>query len=162
MPESGVTVEIEGLDELIKKLGNLSKLRKVHAGIRAAGMYVKGKIAKYPPSTAANLPAGPGSHWYKRGTGSFYWRIRDNAKVSYGAKSENLGKKWTSKYDRNKFEGQIGTNVSYAKFVQGPKGTQAKHMGKIGWERIDTVAKKETKRVQEYVYQAVKRAIETV
>ena len=161
MPESGVTVEFEGLDELIKKLEKLGKLDKVHAGIRAAGIYIKGLMTKYPPSTAANVPAGPGSSWYKRGTGSFYWRIGDNAKVPYGKKSEVLKSKWASKYDKNKFEVQIGTNVSYAKFVQGPKGTQSKALKKIGWRGIDVVAKKETKRVQEYVYAAVKRAIES-
>jgi hypothetical protein len=115
-------------------------------------------MTKYPPGTAANLAAGPGSHWYKRGTGSFYWRIKDNKKMSYGG-SEVLSSKWTSKYDKNRFESQIGTNVSYSKFVQGPKGTQAKALKKIGWKGIDVVAKDETKRVQEYVYQAVKRAI---
>ena len=159
MPDSGVTMEIEGMEELIKKLEELGKMSKVHAGIRAAGMYVKGLMTVYPDETAANLPAGPGSHWYKRGTGSFYWRIRDNAKVSYGKKSEVLSSKWTSKYNKSKFEAVIGTNVSYAKFVQGPKGTQSKTMKKIGWKGVDVVAKEETKRVQEYVFDAVRRAI---
>ena len=122
MPDAGVTVEIEGLDELIKKIDELGKLRKVHAGIRAGALHVKGKIAKMPSSTKANVPSGPGSHWYKRGTGSMYWRIRDNAKVSYGAKSENLSKKWTTKYNKAKFEAKVGNNASYAIFVQGPKG----------------------------------------
>lgn len=159
MPESGITIEVEGMDELIKKLEKLGQLDKVRAGLRAAGVYLKGLMTKYPPATEANIPAGPGSHWYKRGTGSFYWRIRDNAKVSYGKKSEVLSSKWASKYDKNKFEVQIGTNVSYAKFVQGPKGSQAKALKKIGWKGIDVVAKDETKRVQEYVYEAVRRAI---
>ena len=156
MPESGVTVEIEGLDELIKKLDNLSQLRKVHAGIRAAGMHVKGKIATYPPATIANLPSNPRGQWYQRGWGTRY-------KGGGGRQtSEQLGKKWTSKYDKNKFEAQVGTNVSYARFVQGPKGTQAKALKKIGWTGIDKVAKEETKRVGEYVFEAVKRAIESV
>ena len=161
MPESGVTVDIEGLDELIKKLEKLGRLDKIHPGMIAAGRYLKGLMTVYPAETAANVPAGPGSRWYQRGKGSFYWRIRDNAHKSYGKKSEVLSSKWASKYDKNRFEAQIGTNVSYAKFVQGPKGTQAKALKKIGWKGIDVVADKETKRVQEYVYLAVKRAIES-
>ena len=151
MPDTGATIEIQGMDELIKKLDDLKKMSKVHAGIRAAGMYIKGKIAIYPPATAANQP-GSGS-WYQRGWGTRY--------AGGGGKqtSEQLGKKWTSKYNKGKFEAVIGTNVSYAKFVQGPKGTQAKAMAKIGWTSIDTVAKEETKRVQEYVFEAVRRAI---
>ena len=160
MPESGVTVEIEGLDALIKKLDNLGQLRQVHAGIRSAGVYIKGLMTKYPPSTAANRPAGPGSRWYKRGTGSFYWRIRDNAKVSYGKKSEVLSSKWFSKYNQSKYESRIGTNVSYAKYVQGPRGLQAKALKKIGWKGIDVVAKEEKKKVAKYVFDAVKRAID--
>ena len=160
MPDAGVTVEIEGLDELIKKLDDLGQLRKVHAGIRAAAIHVKGKIAKYPSKTGANRPSGPGSHWYQRGKGSMYWRIRDNKKVSYGAESENLSKKWTTKYNQQRWEGKVGNNASYAIFVQGPKdGGQARHMAGIGWKAVDTVAEKETKRVQEYVYDAVRRAI---
>jgi hypothetical protein len=151
MPDSGVTMEIKGMEELIKKLEKLGKMSKVHAGLRAAGMYVKGKIAIYPPATAANQP-GSGS-WYQRG-----WGIRY---AGGGGKqtSEQLGKKWTSKYDKAKFEVIIGNNASYARFVQGPKGTQSKAMKKIGWTSIDTIAKEETKRVQEYVFEAVRRAI---
>jgi phage gpG-like protein len=163
MPD-GATIEIKGLDELVKKLDDLSKLKAVHAGIKAAAVHVKGKIAKYPPKTAANRPSGPGSHWYERGKGSMYWRIRDNAKVSYGKKSEDLASGWAIKYNKSKFEAVVGNNVSYAVFVQGPKKgpkgkRQSKHMARIGWKSVDTVSKEETKRVQEYVFDAVMRAI---
>ena len=158
MPE-GVEVKIEGMDELIKKLDDLGKMSTIHAGMKAAANILKGLMIVYPAHTAANMPAGPGSHWYKRGTGSFYWRIRDNAKVSYGKKSEVLKSKWTSKYDQYKFEAIIGNNVSYSPFVQGPKGTQAKAMAKIGWQGVDTVANKELPRIQEMLFAAVKRAI---
>ena len=80
--------------------------------------------------------------------------------VFYGKKSEVLSSKWASKYDKNKFELQIGTNVSYSKFVQGPKGTQAKALTKIGWKGIDVVATEEKKKVAKYVFDAVKRAID--
>ena len=162
MPDTGLTVEIEGLEELIKKLEKLGKMNTLHSAIQASGRLLKGLMTKYPPGTAANVPAGPGSSWYKRGTGSFYWRIRDNAQVSYGKKSEVLSSKWASKYDKGKFEVQIGTNVSYSKFVQGPKGTQSKALKKIGWKGIDVVSKEQTNRIAEDVYKAVKRAIETV
>ncbi len=117
-------------------------------------MYVKGKIAKYPPATIGNSPSNPRGQWYQRGWGVRY-------KGGGGRKtSENLGKKWTTKYNKAKFEAKVGNNASYAIFVQGPKGDgQARHMAGIGWKSIDTVAEKETKRVQEYVYEAVRRAL---
>ena len=151
MPDSGVTMEIEGMEELIKKLEELGKMSKVHAGMQGAGRYIKGLMTVYPDETAANQP-GSGS-WYQRGWGVRY--------AGGGGKqtSEQLDKKWTSKYNKSKFEAVIGNNASYARFVQGPKDTQAKAMAKIGWKSIDTVAKEETKRVQEYVFDAVRRAI---
>ncbi len=156
MPD-GATIEIKGLDEAIKKLTDVAKLRKVHAGIRAAGMYIKGKMAIYPPSTIANSPSNPSGQWYQRGWGVRY-------KGGGGRQtSEALGRKWTSKYNRAKFEGKVGNNASYAVFVQGPKKgskglRQAKHMAGIGWKSVDTVAKEEVKRVQEYVFEAVRRS----
>ena len=38
---------------------------------------------------------------------------------------------------------------------------QTRMMKKIGWKTVETVASEETKRVQEYVFEAVRRAIET-
>ena len=158
MPE-GVEVKIEGMDELIKKLDKLGKMSTVHAGMKGAGMMLKGLMTVYPPKTAANFPDGPGSSWYQRGKGSLYWRIRDNARVSYGKKSEVLSSKWTSKYSESKTEAIIGTNVSYSPFVQGPKGTQSKTMANIGWRGVDTVANEQLPRIQEELFAAVKRAI---
>jgi phage gpG-like protein len=155
MPDSSATIEIEGLDELIRKLNDLSKLRKVHAGIKAGALYVKGKIATYPPSTEANVPKNfPGGRWYQRGWGAKYYTRKG---VKGYPTSENLGKKWTIKYNQNKFEATVGNNVSYARFVQGNE--QAGFHKKRGWKTTDTVAKEETKRVQEYVFDAVRRAI---
>lgn len=153
MPDTGATIEIEGLDELIRKLDDLGKLSKVHAGLKAAALYLKGRIAIYPPATIANSPSNPSGQWYQRGWGVRY-------KGGGGRQtSEQLGQKWTTKYDSNKFEATVGNNASYARFVQGPEETQARHMKRIGWKGVDVVAKEETKRVQEYVFDAVKRAI---
>ena len=154
-----VTVEIEGLDELIKKLEKLGRLDKVHSAIKQGGVYLKGLMTKYPAETAANRPAGPGSSWYERSKGGFYWRVRDNNKVQTSS-SERLDTGWAIKYDKARYEAQIGTNVSYAKYVEGPKGTQAKALKRIGWKGIDVVSKEETPRIQEMVYQAIKRAVE--
>ena len=164
MPESGVTVEIEGLDELIKKLDNLSQLRKVHAGIRAAGMHVKGKIATYPPQKHIPISAVGGFKTDKSRRWFFWALSKGKIDVPYrrgvSPGSEDLANKWTSKYDKNRFEGTIGNNASYARLVMG--GKQTKMMKMIGWKTVEKVAKEETKRVGEYVFEAVKRAIETV
>ena len=154
MPEAQVT--IEGLDELVKKLEDIRQLKKVHAGIKAGALYLKGKLAEYPPQTAANVP---NHKWYVRGFG---WRFASGRSL---AVSEDLAASWTIRYDKTKFEAVVGTNVSYGPFVvgpkQGPKGKrQAKHMADIGWKSIDTVAEQEQKRVSEYIVDAVRRSLE--
>ena len=157
MPDN-VSIELKGLDEAVKKLTTMAQLRKVHAGITAAGVYLKGKMATYPPETIANRSSNPSGHWYVRGWGVRY-------KGGGGRKtSEDLAASWTSKYDKNKFQAKVGNNASYAVFVQGPKEgpkgkRQAKHMANIGWKSIDTMAKEETKNVTKYVIDAVRRAI---
>jgi phage gpG-like protein len=153
MPDAAATIEIEGLDELIRKLDNLSKLKAVHTGLQAAATHIKGMMTVYPPETIANSPSNPSGQWYQRG-----WGVRYKGGGGRPI-SEQLDKKWTMKYNKSRFEAIVGNNASYARFVQGPKGTQAKAMARIGWKGVDTVAKEETKRVQEYVFEAVRRAI---
>ena len=157
MADSGVTMEIKGMDELIKKLEELGKMSKVHAGMKAAMIHLKGKVNTYPDKTEANVPKHfVGGRWYERSWGS----KRFTKKGVKGPKtSERLDTAWTTSYDKVKFEAVIGNDASYAKYVQGPKGTQAKAMKRIGWKGIDVVSNEETKRVQEYVFDAVMRAI---
>jgi hypothetical protein len=152
MPD-GATITIEGMDELIAKLEKLGKLSTVHAALKAGGTHIKGLMTVYPPETMANNPGNPSGQWYDRGWGVRY-------KGGGGRQtSEVLDSKWTLKYDKSKFEAVVGNNASYARFVQGVKGEQAKHMAGIGWKSIDTVAEEETKRVAEFVFDAVRRAI---
>ena len=156
MPDPGATITIEGMDELIAKLEKLGKLSTVHSGMKAGGVHVKGMMTIYPPETIANSPSNPSGQWYQRGWGVRY-------KGGGGRQtSEVLDSKWTMKYNKARFEAIIGNNASYARFVQGPKGTQAKALERIGWKGVDKVAKEETKRVQEFVFDAVRRAINTV
>jgi len=156
MPE-GVEVKIEGMDELIKKLDDLGKMSTIHAGMKAAANVLKGQMIVYPAKTEANVPKHfAGGRWYQRGWGS-KWFTRKGIKGIQS--SEDLKKKWTSKYDQYKFEAIIGTNVSYSPFVQGPKGTQSKTMANIGWRGVDTVANEQLPRIQEELFAAVKRAI---
>jgi hypothetical protein len=68
-----------------------------------------------------------------------------------------LGKSWAIKYNQSKFEAIVGNDTSYGPFVQGAE--QASFHKRRKWKTVDTVAKEETKRVQEYVFEAVRRAI---
>ena len=157
MPDD-VTVDIIGLDEAIKKLEKLGKMNTLHAAIRAEGERISGLMTVYPAKTDANLPKNfVGGRWYLRGWGP-KWFTRKG--IGGKKTSENLDKGWSAKYNNLKFESRIGNDVSYAKYVQGTKSTQARALKRIGWKGIDVIAKKETKKVGEMVFRAVKRAID--
>ena len=161
MPDTGATIEIKGMDELVKKLDDLSKLRKVHAGFKAGLLYLKGKIATYPPQKHITIASLGGWKSDKQRRWFFANLRAGTIDVPYrrgqSEGSEDLANKWAIKYDKSKFEGTVGNNASYARMVMGDK--QTKMMKMIGWKTVDTVAKDETKRVQEYVFEAVRRAI---
>jgi len=156
-----VTIEIKGLDELVKKLSDLGQLSKVHAGIQAAGMYLKGKLAVYPPRKRVTIASLGG--WKSEKQRRWFFAALREGKIEVPYRrgsspgSEDLANKWTSKYDQSKFEAVVGNNASYARFVMGDK--QSSMMKVIGWKTVETIATDETKRVQEYVFDAVKRAI---
>ncbi len=160
MPD-GATIEIKGLDEAIKKLTDVAKLRKVHAGIKAGLLHLKGKLDKYPPRKHISIQSLGGWKSDKQRKWFFANLRAGNIEVPYrrGASpgSEGLRSKWTIKYSKTKFEGWTGNNASYARLVQGDKQTEM--MKRIGWKTTETVAKEEVKRVQEYVFEAVRRSI---
>jgi hypothetical protein len=54
-------MRIEGLSGLIEKLDTVEKMSDVSAAIRAAGLYLKGKISVYPSASPANQPG----RWYR-------------------------------------------------------------------------------------------------
>ena len=148
-------VRIEGMEKLEKKLRKVQDKKTVRAALKAAGLHVKGKVAKYPPSSGANAPKGHGG-WYERGFGSKYRRL--DGQVTARKTSETLGRKWSVKQTRN--ETRVGNNVSYGPYVQ-DEGDQASfHKGR-GWKTIQTVAKEEAPEVVKFVKKAVDKALES-
>ena len=62
-----VNIKIEGIEQLVKKLGQATAAQTLSPAIQAATLHLKGVIAVYPPSSSANSPSRP--HWYERGFG---------------------------------------------------------------------------------------------
>jgi hypothetical protein len=85
------TIEIRGLDEVLKRLKNVRDLTGVKAALKAGALHVQGKINKYPPETAANDSSLP--RWYERNYGP-RWRRKDGS-VGGRKTSQMLSKSWT-------------------------------------------------------------------
>jgi len=109
---------IENLDELMAALKEFPEevRRGLQVAMRVAAEKVRSGVAVYPEATGANMPPGlNGYRWYERGFGT-----RTVTGRAY-ATSEALSRSWTVKVKSTAraIRGIIGTNVSYAEFVQG-------------------------------------------
>lgn len=148
-------IQINGVSELIQKLERLERLSFLYPAIAAATLHVKGKIAKYPPSSEANTPNQ--RRWYQRGYGS-KWMRRDGS-VGGSKTSETLGRKWTTETANGGLTGVVGNNVSYGPYVQDAEKQAAFHAAR-GWKTTDQVADEEQKRVGQFILQAIEKALE--
>lgn len=125
-----MSLRLEGVDELQRKLGTLVTARVLRESLRSAGETIKTEASQYPPETAANRPPYP---YYQRGLGTWTSRARVR-KVS-----ENLSKQWRVKVSGAKSV-TISNKASYAEFVHGVK--QALFHRQRGWKRLKPTAKR--------------------
>lgn len=123
---------------------------------------VEGEIKPYPPATEANRPGrvnadGKPLGYYERGRGWWYpvmaarqlgaelgkrkGQVR-GYKLAGGGLSQKLQAKWTSTaYKEGRgYVAEVGTNVTYAPFVQGSK--QPALFNQRGWKTADEVLTK--------------------
>ena len=148
-------IQIEGLDAALRKVAAVGNMNVVKAGMKQAGVHVKGKIDQYPPGSSANIPGGPGSHWYVRGTGGMYALVGGGIS-SYGG-SEKLSKKWTIKSRKGGMQVVVGNNASYGPYVQGDE--QVGFHKARGWKNTDKVAKEESATVNKILAAAIEKAL---
>jgi len=142
--------QIIGDKELQAKLRRISDLSFLRPHIEGAVNHITSKLdnTSYPSSTDANSPAN--RRWYERGWGSRY--RRKDGSLGGQQTSERLGISWKGKATSDT-RGIIGTDASYAKWVQGPQ--QSAIMKKIGWKTTDTVVDEESEKVLKSIQKAV-------
>jgi hypothetical protein len=147
-----VTIKVEGLNEVQKHL-NADIPRGIRSGIQAAIVYLKGKVAIYPPESEANAPGrtdarGRPMGYYKRGTGYI------NAAGVQTSYSQTLGRSWTTEMKSDGYSGKVGTAVSYAPYVH-DRDHQAWFHVLRGWKTVQTVAEEEIGYVKDLIKQAI-------
>ena len=144
-----MTVKIEGLDAIFKKLDSLGKPEVFKTPMRLSAERVQDRIAKYPAEGPGNRPGG--YSWYVRGYGT-----RTRTGRGYNT-SEALGKSWTIKYSNGHRRAEIGNDTSYGKYVQ-DKDEQARwHKGR--WHTIQDVVKKQTPAIIAFFKAAYDKAV---
>ena len=152
------SIQIEGLDRAIRKVERVGNLDIVKAGLKEAGIHVKGKIAQYPPRTYVPQPFKSAKQraWFFAALKSGEIEVPYRRGQSPG--SEDLGQKWTVKEKKGGLQIVVGNNVSYGPYVQG-SDEQASFMKARGWKTTDQIAEQETSNVNKIVAKAVERAL---
>jgi len=152
-------IDIEGREEIERKLGKLLAWNLFREAAVLSAKHIEGKVRVYPQAGPGNKPrkyspgAGWGNFWYERGFGSRW--ARADGSVGSRATSETLGKSWTVQPGR--VSATLGTNVSYARFVQGP--WQTVYHARRGWGRVDKVIEQESITIVKIYTRQIDRAL---
>ena len=114
-----MTVKIEGLDAIMKKLDGLGKPGVFKPPMQQSVNHIKRVMKKYPPK--------PPQSTYRR--------------------TRQLGNKWTTKVTNRGRTGEIGNDVKYGRWVQDAT-RQVKVHKATGWPTIQDVVKSNAKAVR--------------
>lgn len=137
-------IKIEGLDKLLKKLGAIKAKAVLKSAITAGALRLKDKVARYPPSTSANLPPSGGGSFYQRGYGTRYVS-KLTGRMSGKKTSERLGASWAVRI--SPLAAEVGNKAKYAPWVQSNRrvagrGPQASFHASRGWNTLQDEARK--------------------
>lgn len=149
-------IKLKGNTDLIRGFVSLRQFRQVKAAISAAGVHIKGVIAKYTESSSGNAPGPYPKRWYERGYGPRWARAAGG--VGGSKTSETLGRKWTTRARNNGFGVVVGNNVSYGPFVQGEETQNLYHKSR-GWMTDQDVIDQEGPHVEKLIGQAIELAL---
>ena len=151
-------IHFRGFEELERKLGRVAAGEWITAGLLAAGIYIKGKIAKYPPSRHAPQPFV--SDKQRRG---FFAKLAEGLiEVPYrrgqSPGSERLGQSWTAQARDQGRTVVIGNDASYGRLVQ-DKDVQTGYHRVTGWPTAQDVVEREKREVTEALARELRKAL---
>ena len=154
-----MTIEIKGMEAVVKKLESLNKPAIFKAPMRKSLDHLEGKVKRDPTKAA-----GAFSSMATEGQRKAYWaKVSENPSI-HGPRgyirSHRLYNAWQKKITSG---GRIGTvfvdenAVPYAKYVEGTR-QQPFHRAS-NWPRVDKVAKEEAKTIIRFFQQAYEKAL---
>jgi len=147
-----VSMKLEGLKELERKLGPIQAGKYWKALLQAAASDVKDYIAVYPAESIANSPQA--RTWYERGFGPRWYR--KDGSVGGDKTSETLGRRWT--ISANSERSIVGNNASYARAVQSAEEQPPFH-ARRGWRTDEETIDKMRPKVVEKMRRAIDKIL---
>ena len=152
-------IRIEGIEPLLKKITTLRQLRPVRAAIRSSALYVKGRVARYPPQRH-----GPQPFETDRQRRGFFAKLRSGEiEVPYrrgiSPGSQALGRSWSIGYRKSGLRAVLTNRAGYGPLVQDREKQAAYHKA-TGWPTTQGVMEAEEATVVEVVRRALQRVID--
>lgn len=152
-------IELKGLDKVLKKLEFLPVLAQ---GVETAGLWVKGYMAKYPPSRR-----GPQPFKTLKQQKFFFWALREGyIDVPYrrgmSPKSESLADAWTVVMRNGGREAVVGNDTSYGPWVQDEDKPQSYYHKKTGWPTKQEVIRTQGPKVRDVILQEIQKHINRI
>ena len=153
-----MTVKIEGLDAIVKKIDSLGKSGILYRPMSQSLNHLQDIVAKYPRKkpgafSALATPGQKRAFWAKVGSGEINFREG----VGY-VRSGTLGRKWYKRIEKGGRGGSLINNAGYGPYVQSDAGQQLFHKAS-GWPTVEKVAKKATPFILKKFKEAYDRAV---
>ena len=154
-----ITIEVEGLEELERKLGRIGAIRELRPAMEKANKIIHADTQRYPP------PSHKPMRFKSRKQRIFViMSIREGRiKVPYDRKhSGGLAGSWVDKVTvvGQTLTGVVGSNeskVPYARFVVGPKSQAEYHHG--NWWTTETLLRRRKGDIEDIFSQQVRRVL---
>ena len=120
------SVEVVGLDEVLRKLGNAASPANLMRGMRKATLLVQGGVAVYPPAQPKPM------QWKSERQRRFVLAALHDGTIQIPyRRTGTLGRRWTSEVsaEGNDVVGRVGNNTVYGPYVMGKDGQAGYHAG---------------------------------
>ena len=160
-----MTIEINGMDELILKLARLERMDAVKAVMRSAAEYLKGKLAKYPTQRSISRESVYGAPFASERQRRFFFAALHDGEIDVpyhrgeSASSEAFGRSWTISEQDEGLTQIVGNDTSYGPMVMGDD--QSQFMAAMGWEKASDIADNETDVIVNFIKTAIDRECES-
>lgn len=154
-------IKVLGIEETLQRLRSLTDMRAVNAMLLSAALYLKSKVAQYPPRKRLKRRAVYGQTFQSVRQRKWFFAALSNGDIEVPYRrglspgSESLGRKWTV-YSLSPFTVVVGNNVSYARYVQDQE-MQSRYMREVGWQTVQQVVEAEHERITEWLQQEFER-----
>jgi len=158
-------IHVEGAKEIADRLERLQRMKRVQGAIKSGTIELKGRIAKAPPVVRQSNPMLRGSSAKsERMRRGFFARLNaGEIEVPYirgkSPGSQKLEQSWAIRYYNSGWTAEIGTNVSYARYVQDRDRQYWMH-AYTGWITAQTVVDVYGPKIEYYIRNALMQDVE--